>query len=406
MTTSKYIFSTLSLIFCSFFNLSAQDEISFMNPSFEDPPMLTKDKPRCCIGPRGWYACGAGDLNTPDAQPGNFNVNLPAADGGYYVGMVTRDNDTWEAISQRLRSPLVKGDCYTFSLKISHSDNLISESRRTGKNVKYNKPVKVRIWAGNGYCQKLQLLDESPVIDHTYWKQYNFRFEPIRDFSYVTIEVFYKTPTPIPYNGNILLDDASTILLVPCDDEPEPPIVDIDQPEPKDPLNVSPSSKPIVEPKPKPEPKPAETIVSSTDTKDDKDTDYKVSNDILKLDRKKLVKGQVIKIENLYFKADSTNITNDSYPVLDEIYGFLRSNPDISIEIGGHTNNRCESSFCDDLSEQRAKAVADYLIGKGIRSRRLLFKGYGKRNPIASNTYRAGRKKNQRVEIKILDLDG
>ncbi len=402
MTTSKYYISLFTVLLYTVFNLNAQQEIKLMNPSFEDPSMDVKeDKPLCCKAPRGWYACGGADLNTPDAQPGNFEVTLPATDGGYYLGMVTRDNDTWEGISQRLKTPLTGGNCYSFSLKASHSADLVSDSRRTGRPAKYDKPVKIRIWAGNGYCQKLQLLDESPVINHTYWKQYNFRFEPIRSYGHITIEVFYKTPAPIPYNGNILIDDASTIKQVPCAEEPEPDIVDIEQPESKEPVNVSPS-----QPKVEPKPKEKDPIVSTPKPREDPSTYTPPPSEILDLERQNLVEGQVIRIEDLNFKADSTNISKDAYPVLNEIYIFLRSNSDVSIEIGGHTNNRCQTEFCDDLSEKRAKSVADYLIKKGIRSRRLLFRGYGKRNPVATNATATGRKRNQRVEIKILNLDG
>ena len=75
------------------------------------------------------------------------------------------------------------------------------------------------------------------------------------------------------------------------------------------------------------------------------------------------------------------------------------------IEIGGHTNGLCSTEFCNELSEKRAKAVADYFAAKGIKMSRLQYKGYGKTKPLKSNNTEGGRKKNQRVEIKILNLD-
>lgn len=114
--------------------------------------------------------------------------------------------------------------------------------------------------------------------------------------------------------------------------------------------------------------------------------------------------GQTLRIEQLYFKADSTNIEPESYPVLDEIYAFLKSNDRIIIEIGGHTNSLPEHDYCDRLSAARAKSVADYLYQKGIPEARITYKGYGKRNPIATNETVAGRRQNQRVEIKILQI--
>ena len=122
------------------------------------------------------------------------------------------------------------------------------------------------------------------------------------------------------------------------------------------------------------------------------------------LDKDKIVEGQIIKIEQLYFDADSSNFTSGSFYVLDEIYNFLVSNPHIVIEIGGHTNGVPGKQYCQTLSLKRARAVAGYLYQKGILDSRIIYKGYGKERPIASNRTIIGRQKNQRVEIKILKV--
>ncbi len=112
--------------------------------------------------------------------------------------------------------------------------------------------------------------------------------------------------------------------------------------------------------------------------------------------------GQNIRMEELFFEADSFRITPQSIPVLDELYDFLNENTSVAIEVGGHTNNIPETAFCDYLSKERAQSVANYITRKGINPNRVSFKGYGKRKPIASNRTTEGRAKNQRVEIKIL----
>ena len=116
--------------------------------------------------------------------------------------------------------------------------------------------------------------------------------------------------------------------------------------------------------------------------------------------------GQIIQLKNLYFPADSANIEPVSEPVLNEVYKFLRSNTGIVVEVGGHTNNIPDHDYCDRLSTARARSVAEYIISKGIPSNRITYKGYGKRNPIASNRSAEGRRRNQRVEIKILSTNG
>ena len=99
-------------------------------------------------------------------------------------------------------------------------------------------------------------------------------------------------------------------------------------------------------------------------------------------------------------------MSNDSYDVLEEVYDFMNQNENVFIEIGGHTNNQPTDDYCDRLSQSRAKTVANFLYKRGIIEDRISYKGYGKRNPIASNDSVSGRKKNQRVEIKILRVDG
>jgi len=117
-----------------------------------------------------------------------------------------------------------------------------------------------------------------------------------------------------------------------------------------------------------------------------------------------LQRGQTMRLEKLYFKADSSSIEPSSLPTMEELFEFLTENGSVAIEIGGHTNNIPSHEFCDRLSTERAKAVADYLVGKGIDPKRVLYKGYGKRKPKFTNKTKDGRKKNQRVEVKVLSI--
>jgi outer membrane protein OmpA-like peptidoglycan-associated protein len=122
------------------------------------------------------------------------------------------------------------------------------------------------------------------------------------------------------------------------------------------------------------------------------------------LDISTLTLGQTIRVEKLYFDADSSTIQPASYAVLEEIYDFLSKNDHVIIEIGGHTNSLPEDEYCDRLSTARAKNIAQYLYDKGIPERQISYKGYGKRQPIASNATVEGRRRNQRVEIKVTSL--
>ena len=78
------------------------------------------------------------------------------------------------------------------------------------------------------------------------------------------------------------------------------------------------------------------------------------------------------------------------------------NNPDLQIEISGHTDNQGGEEFNRKLSESRARAVVDYLIANNIIRERLAFKGYGKSQPISSNDDETGRQQNRRTEFKVI----
>lgn len=118
----------------------------------------------------------------------------------------------------------------------------------------------------------------------------------------------------------------------------------------------------------------------------------------------KLEVGKTLRIDELYFKADSTEVSPESFDVLNEVLSFLQQNPNIVVEIGGHTNTIPSHEYCDKLSTERAKSIATYFYKKGIPVERLSYKGYGKRQPISDSVSLEGRKKNQRVEIKIISI--
>ena len=385
----------LSLFLAQASGLSQGDTIVLLNPSFEDMPRNSQP-------PRGWTDCGFNGETPPDVQPGHFEVKQAASKGDTYLGMVVRDNETFESVGQRLPKALKQGQCYQFSLDICRSDLYVSQSRVSAdKQANYITPVKVRIWGGSSYCDKAILLDETNLIINTRWLEYSFKFKPDRDVTYIVLEAYYKTPILFPYNGNVLIDNASSIITIPCNAPPLTPAV-AQIPVKEEPVvNTSPSRNTTVKPEP---PKPNEVIAANTPRADGSAKKEKL---IAELDRKNLKKGQTIRIEKLYFEADKSDIQNSSYPALDELFEFMAANPDVIVEIAGHTNGRpTDDAWCDRLSTARAKAVADYLSGKGIPKERLQYKGYGKRQPIAGNDTSEGRRKNQRVEIKILSING
>ncbi len=94
-----------------------------------------------------------------------------------------------------------------------------------------------------------------------------------------------------------------------------------------------------------------------------------------------------------------------SHPALREVAMLLKAEPEIRIEIGGHTDNRGEVDALQKLSEGRAKSVFDFLVQQGVEEERMQHAGYGDAQPISTNRTASGRKLNQRVEILIVTAE-
>jgi len=421
-------FTIIFLILFSSVFTNAQETVYLDNPSFEDTPRMGGNEYRRSI--QKWFDCGEIHFKSetpPDIHPtqnGAWGVSKYAMDGDTYLGLVVRDNDSWEAVSQHLSSPLKAGQCYAFSILLSTSKMYKSRTRTTNVMDNYDEPSVLRIWGSNRYCgyaYPSALLATSETVVNDEWRQFNFKLEPDSDFDYIILEAFYKTPTLIPYNGHILLDGASDFVPIPCDAkiEHEPLLVTntlveedlIDVPvqkvkpakadfkSPAADIGIAEPVK-IVAAQPK-------QVTKPTATKNPiQRADNAKTKTLAGISREKIVKGETVLIENLYFEPDTFAIKRNSYPILNDIYYFLEHHDDITVEIQGHTSAQrgITHAYCDNLSTLRAKEVASYLAKKGIEPERLKYKGYGKRKPIATNRTKEGRFRNQRVEIKVLSI--
>jgi len=112
---------------------------------------------------------------------------------------------------------------------------------------------------------------------------------------------------------------------------------------------------------------------------------------------------EVIVLENVLFQTNKSILLEESFASLNKLAQQLQANKSIKIEIRGHTDNTGKNEKNQVLSEQRAKAVLEYLASKGIDKDRFSYKGFGSLQPIASNDNEDGRKKNRRVEFLKLE---
>ena len=117
---------------------------------------------------------------------------------------------------------------------------------------------------------------------------------------------------------------------------------------------------------------------------------------------KKIEVGNKIVLRNIFFDFDKSTLRPESTAELDRLTKMLNDNSSLKIEISGHTDNIGSAAYNKTLSENRAKAVVDYLVKNGINSNRLTYKGYGFDQPIATNDNEEGRQQNRRTEFKVV----
>ena len=112
--------------------------------------------------------------------------------------------------------------------------------------------------------------------------------------------------------------------------------------------------------------------------------------------------GGMVILNNIFFQTNRFDLLPESKTELQQLIHFLNENPDVSIEIGGHTDNVGDDRSNFLLSENRAKTVYNYLIFNKISPSNLSFKGFGESRPIADNLTQESRKNNRRTEFKII----
>ncbi|WMN10869.1 OmpA family protein [Marivirga salinae] len=133
-------------------------------------------------------------------------------------------------------------------------------------------------------------------------------------------------------------------------------------------------------------------------------TDTIEDNSTIRLELLSLKEGTTIQLKSVLFKRGTSDIKDGSFEELDRVYTMLKKNPSIEIELSGHTDNTGSAKLNIELSQKRSDRIKEYLVEKGINSKRLQSKGYGGARPIASNKSEATRKLNRRVEFTIIKI--
>lgn len=132
--------------------------------------------------------------------------------------------------------------------------------------------------------------------------------------------------------------------------------------------------------------------------------DYLPALDGLEFDAltsRKLLDGDIMPLRSLQYETGKSSLQPESLADLERLANLMREHPDLALEIFGHTDNVGNAQTNLSLSQQRADAVADYLVRRGIPKERIFARGFGERYPLASNNTPEGRMENRRVEIHL-----
>ncbi len=122
----------------------------------------------------------------------------------------------------------------------------------------------------------------------------------------------------------------------------------------------------------------------------------------LNIELERIKEGTSAVLQNVFFEVDKYDLKEKSIVELQKVLKFLHDNPNIKVEISGHTDNTGSSIHNQELSEKRAKAVYQYLISNAISETRISAKGYGATRPVAENNSESGKQQNRRIELELL----
>lgn len=133
------------------------------------------------------------------------------------------------------------------------------------------------------------------------------------------------------------------------------------------------------------------------DLQDSAGTNYHINFPLVPIQQ-----GMTTRLDNIFFDFDKFDLLQESYPELNKVASLLHNNPEISIEIRGHTDDKGSDTYNLELSKNRAASVKEYLISQGIQANRIRSKGFGEQQPLKPNTSPQNRQFNRRIEFVVL----
>ncbi|MEJ6001187.1 OmpA family protein [Paucibacter soli] len=133
---------------------------------------------------------------------------------------------------------------------------------------------------------------------------------------------------------------------------------------------------------------------------------YQLETELRALNAKQTERGLVITIGDVLFDNNQARLKPGGLRNLEQLAAFMKQYPQRRLMVEGHTDSVGSDSSNEGLSQRRAEAVRDVIVGQGVAADRLSVRGLGETRPVASNDNAAGRQMNRRVEILLSDVNG
>ncbi len=385
------------------FGLSLQAQNLVSNPSFEI-------KSECPVE-NGKLEKAVGWINPSKATPDLFchcaqnklaPVSTPQNGMGYqdpysgscYAGLfVYTVNDTLygEYIQTKLDHPLVKGQTYHVSFWYSLADHSMYKAVSIGIVLTQEKLKK----KGNERFHELpSIVNDEPMSNDTLqWQLFHSSYIAKGGEEWLTIGPFgeyrydekMRKKIKVPARYKYMIPGEAAYFYI---DE----VYVSDKPCPFD------STRAVAKTKHSHQHPHKEIVKKDTLRKNEKKNEI-VSSNVISETKTEVKKEEPVIFKELVFESGKSVILPASYAELDRMVSLMKTKPEMKIMITGHTDNTGNEKSNLELSRQRAKAVADYLISKGIDSKRINHEGKGSAEPRAENSSEEGKAKNRRVEF-------
>lgn len=184
---------------------SAQVVMTLINPSFEGIALIGESSKRMKSPLEGWQVwCLFESKSTPDIH-GHFtnfwNTGTQPFHGETFVGLVAREDSTWECLGQYLEEPLQAEGTYALSITVCQDPGFLG----------FMNPTVIRIWGTNEEYGFEELLATSEPVINPKWKEYTFDLLPSKSYQYLIIQAYYPADSIVPTSGHVLIDNARLV---------------------------------------------------------------------------------------------------------------------------------------------------------------------------------------------------